>query len=202
MSKYLTARTQPAAQPAIAPIKGVVLQRKCACGGAPGVDGECTACRQKRLRRKPAGQAETTGVPPIVHEVLRSPGQPLDPATRAFMEPRFGHDFSAVQVHTDAQAAQSARAVNALAYTVGRDVVFATGQYAPGMRASQRLLAHELTHVVQQSADGALQRKLEIGPAVDRYEREADRVAEQVIRGDGLSRTSPHIAPVGATHDG
>ena len=63
-------------------------------------------------------------MPPIVHEVLHSPGQPLDPATRAFMEPRFGHDFSTVRVHTDARAAASARTVNALAYTVGRDVVF------------------------------------------------------------------------------
>ena len=202
MSKYLTAQTQPAAQPAIAPINGAVLQRKCACGGAPGVDGECTACRQKRLRRTPAGQAETTGVPPIVHEVLRSPGQPLDPATRAFMEPRFGHDFSTVQVHTDTQAAQSTRAVNALAYTVGHDVVFATGQYAPGMRASQRLLAHELTHVVQQSARWRI------------AARTGDRPGSRSVRTRGGSRCgtgdawrwavpnfSTHRA-AGATHDG
>ena len=62
-------------------------------------------------------------MPSIVHEVLRSPGQPLDATTRGFMEPRFGYDFRAVRVHTDSQAAESARAVNALAYTVGRDVV-------------------------------------------------------------------------------
>jgi peptidoglycan hydrolase-like protein with peptidoglycan-binding domain len=81
---------------------------------------------------------------------LRAPGQPLDRETRAFMEPRFGHDFSRVRVHTDARASESARAVNAFAYTVGRNVVFDAGQYAPHSRDGQQLLAHELTHVVQQ----------------------------------------------------
>jgi hypothetical protein len=142
--------------------------------------------------------------PPIVHEVLRSPGQPLDAETRAFMEPRFGHDFSQIQLrtigsnllhhkltvgrpddqyeqevnraadaimsapavkeddvcsisgfshvrlHTDSAAAESARIVHARAYTVGQDVVFGAGQYAPATSAGQRLLAHELGHVVQQ----------------------------------------------------
>lgn len=90
-------------------------------------------------------------VPPVVHAVLSSgEGQPLDTTTRAFMEPRFGHDFSRVHVHTDSRASESARLVNALAYTVGRDVVFGTGQYQPETGEGQRLLAHELTHVVQQ----------------------------------------------------
>jgi hypothetical protein len=82
--------------------------------------------------------------------MLRSPGQPLDSATRAFFEPRFGHDFSGVQVHTDARAAESAKAVNALAYTVGSDVVFGAGQYAPDTSGGRSLIGHELTHVVQQ----------------------------------------------------
>ncbi len=77
-------------------------------------------------------------------------GRPLDPATRSYMEPRFGHDFSQVRVHTDARAAESARAVNARAYTLGQDVVFGAGQYAPGTADGNRLLAHELAHVVQQ----------------------------------------------------
>jgi LysM repeat protein len=94
--------------------------------------------------------------PPIVHDALNSPGQPLDVATRTFMEPRFGHDFSKVRVHTDARAAQAARRVNALAYTAGRDVVFAAGRHAPQTIAGRRLLAHELTHVIQQSAGGAV----------------------------------------------
>jgi hypothetical protein len=63
-------------------------------------------------------------MPSIIHEVLSSPGRPLDPGTRSFMEPRFGHDFSRVRVHTDEQAAESARSVNALAYTVSQHVVF------------------------------------------------------------------------------
>src|SRR4051794_34121793 len=82
------------------------------------------------LLRKSAASAAPATIPPIVDTVLREPGRPLDAATRIFMEPRFGYDFSAVRVHTGEQAAQSARAVDALAYTVGRDVVFAAGRYA------------------------------------------------------------------------
>ena len=89
--------------------------------------------------------------PPIVHEVLSSSGQPLDAATRAFFESRFGHDFGRVRVHTDERAEQSARNVNAHAYTVGHDIVFSTGKFSPATQEGQRLLAHELTHVVQQT---------------------------------------------------
>ncbi len=106
--------------------------------------------RTRLLQRKSASHTNPETAPPIVHEVLRSPGQPLDAGTRAFMEPRFGHDFSQVRVHTDAKAAESARAVNAMAYTVGRDVVFASRQYAPATTHGRRLLAHELTHTIQQ----------------------------------------------------
>ncbi len=130
----------------------------------------CPKCKKKsserrdeeeRLQMKPvsgasrassAAQATPSSVPPIVHEVLRSSGQPLDASTRAFMEPRFGHDFGKVRVHADAKAAESARAVNSLGYTVGRDLVFGKGQYMPQAKSGQRLLAHELTHVLQQSA--------------------------------------------------
>jgi hypothetical protein len=132
------------------PLSKGILQRKCVCGGSPGLDGECEGCRGKLLQRRSANAAEPTTVPPIVHEVLRSPGQPLDAATRAFFEPRFGHDFSNVRVHTDAKAAESARAVNALAYTVGSEVVFGTGLYAPYATEGKELLAHELTHVIRQ----------------------------------------------------
>jgi hypothetical protein len=134
-----------------------------------------------QLQRHTTSQPEPTRVPPIVHEVLRSPGQPLDTATRAFMEPRFGRDFSDVRMHNDATAAESARAVNALAYTVGRDVVFGSGQYAPGTAAGERLLAHELTHVVQQmAASHSVPGRLNIGPVHDRFEQQADRLAEDV----------------------
>jgi hypothetical protein len=86
---------------------------------------------------------------------IRGGGQPLPGSTRAFFEPRFGRDFSQVRVHTGAQVAESARAVNARAFTTGRDVVFGAGQYAPGTGEGRKLMAHELTHVVQQSgSDG------------------------------------------------
>src|SRR5262245_36305789 len=137
-----------------------LLQRKCACGGTHRSDKECDDCRKKRLslqgrtRSLGPGAQNDSYVPPVVHEVLRSPGEPLDAATRTFMEPRFGYDFSHVRVHTDEQAAESAYAVNALAYTVGHDVVFGLGRYASMTSDGGRLLAHELTHVIQQADAG------------------------------------------------
>jgi hypothetical protein len=91
-------------------------------------------------------------VPPMMRDVVSSPGEPLDGAARAFFEPRFGHDFSRVRIHADGKAAQSARSVNALAYTLGNHVVFGSGKYAPRTRDGRQLLAHELTHVTQRSA--------------------------------------------------
>ncbi|WP_051309285.1 eCIS core domain-containing protein [Desulfogranum japonicum] len=88
---------------------------------------------------------------PLIQNVLSSPGQPLDADIRSFMEPRFGWDFSGVRVHTDRQAAKSAQVVNALAYTVGKNVIFASGQYSPSTGNGRRLLGHELSHVVQQN---------------------------------------------------
>jgi hypothetical protein len=82
---------------------------------------------------------------------LRDGGRPLSPSVRSFFEPRFGHDFSQVQVHTGVQAAQSAQLANARAFTLGRDIVFGSGQYVPETETGQRLLAHELTHVIQQN---------------------------------------------------
>lgn len=87
---------------------------------------------------------------------LRSPGQPLGPEIRNFMESRFGHDFSKVKVHADAGARTSARALNALAFTVGNDIVFGAGQYAPSTSHGRTLVAHELTHVLQQQTAGHL----------------------------------------------
>jgi hypothetical protein len=87
--------------------------------------------------------------PPSVHAALNAAGNPLDPATRAAMESRFGHDFGKVRVHTDAVAARSAAAIDALAYTVGSDIVFGRDQYAPATGAGRRLLRHELSHVTQ-----------------------------------------------------
>lgn len=202
-----------------------LLQRKCACGGAPGFTGECEECSRKRLSspRTPAAvqtkltvnrlgdefeqeadrvaEAVVSGdrvavgkaIPPpavqrqrvdekkpkqpaqspseeqepflqpmfrmeavpdpqAIEAGLRSPGHPLDAATREFMESRFGHGFGQVRVHTDVKAAESAARVNALAFTVGRDVVFGAAQYVPATATGRLLLAHELTHVLQQSS--------------------------------------------------
>ncbi len=177
-----------APQPSFTPVRARLLQRACACGGTPGLEGECKACRKKRLglQRRTAGEAAISSVPPIVGEVLRSPGKPLDPATRAFMEPRFGHDFGRVRVHTDEKAAESARAVNALAYAVGNHVAFAPGRYAPATVPGRRLLAHELAHVVQQREDIRTE-PVAIDPADTLAEREARSAAGVVLDG-GASR--------------
>ena len=146
------------------------VQRKCSCGGS------CHQCKSEqsddehaRLQMKSTG-AGVSGhtsaqsvAPPIVHEVLRSPGQPLDPATRAFFELRFGHDFSKIRVHADAEAAQSAEAVQAHAYTVGREIVFGPGRYDPHIAGGRNLLAHELAHTIQQAGVPSSNQGLAVG---------------------------------------
>lgn len=136
------------------------VQRACTCGGA------CPTCQaqqpdQQQPHLQPGHVQDHDGgmtvAPAVVHAGLRSPGQPLDTAANAFFAPRFGHDFSQVRVHTDPAAAQSAQAVQASAYTVGRDIVFAAGQYAPHTASGRRLLAHELAHVTQQGAHAPAQ---------------------------------------------
>lgn len=101
--------------------------------------------------------------PTSANRVLAGPGSPLEPTLRQDMEQRFGHDFARVRVHADAAAEQSARDVNANAYTVGHDIVFGSGRFAPATREGRRLLAHELTHVVQQNANGAMLQRQSTG---------------------------------------
>ena len=137
------------------------LQRKCACGGTPGPTGECEEYRKKRLSLQResldvAGPVADDFAPPIVHDVLRSPARSLDPQTRAFMEPHFGHDFSRVRIHADAGASLAADAMQAQAFTVGSDIVMGSGKFTPSTPAGRKLLAHELTHVVQQRLRGGL----------------------------------------------
>lgn len=149
---------------------GSSLQRKCSCGGSGGADGECEECKRKAgasVQRKAAGPPGLSTAPPIVQDVLNSRGQPLDPATRGLMEARFGHDFSKVRVHTDARASESAHAINALAYTVGSDVVFGAGRYAPDSSQGKRLLAHELAHTIQQAPGIARQAGTIPAPPLD-----------------------------------
>ena len=147
------------------------------------------------LQRAAVNATPTHSVPPIVHDVLHSPGQPLDTGTQAFMGSRFGHDFSGVRIHTDERAAESARSVNALAYTVGRDVVFGAGQYAPTAAAGKRLLAHELTHVVQQRFAASTSNPLKVGQVNDSCEKAANDTATQVSQDEKLSSPTPETTP-------
>ncbi|MGH7469864.1 MAG: DUF4157 domain-containing protein, partial [Longimicrobiales bacterium] len=125
-------------------------------------------------------------------DVLRSPGHPLDAQTRTFFEPRLGHDFGHVRIHTDAQANASARAVQAHAYTVGRDVVFGGGRFSPRSRKGQRLLAHELTHVVQQTR----RTSDSVSAARAVQEQEAERVSQDVMRGTHAPAQAPSASPI------
>ena len=121
-----------------------------------------TAVKTPPVQRKINASGSGIGAaPPIVHDVLSSPGQSLDSETRAFLEPRFGHDFGSVRVHQDPLAADSARRINALAYTHGHHIVFGSGQYSPGSLSGKRLLAHELCHVVQVGAAAARSNSVE-----------------------------------------
>ena len=144
---------QVATAAGVPPGSPLKIQHKCDCGGT------CSKCQgghqaaDQPIQMKSAtdpGQAHAT-VPPIVHQALRSPGEPLDGGTRSLMEGRFGRDLSHVRLHADATAALSARAIHAKAYAAGRDIVFGAGQFSPTSRDSLKLLAHELTHVIQQS---------------------------------------------------
>lgn len=118
---------------------------------------------------------------PLEHRIdeARSHGTPLEPGVRGNMESAFGVDFGSVRVHTGHEADSLNRSVSARAFTTGSDVFFAGGQYAPASPAGRELLAHELTHVVQQA--GGVRAKLEVNHPGDAYEREADAVARAVV---------------------
>ena len=142
------------------------------------------------LQRKcTSNQSEPSVAPPIVHEVLSSPGQSLEQNTRTLMESRFNHDFSRVKIHTDEKAAKSSQALNAIAYTVQQDIAFDTGKYAPQSRTGRQLLAHELAHVVQQSRGGA-------NPPNTQSEQAAQQASSN------FDRANIPINPSGATAPG
>jgi hypothetical protein len=176
-SKIAVSSVQGPAKPVL--VREGVVQRKCACGGIPGLAGECNECRMKRLSLQghTVDRTAASSVLPVVREVLRSPGRPLDPDTRAFMEPRFGHDFRRVRVHADARAAQSAQDINARAYTVGDHIAFGARQYAPQTEVGKHLLAHELMHVIQRRKGENSRLTVLDSPE---HEREADTAADAV----------------------
>jgi outer membrane protein OmpA-like peptidoglycan-associated protein len=197
MGQHAQTQTNAAAKSSARASQVGILQRQCACGQHTIAGEECEECRQQgegTLQRVAISSPPVNTVPTMVHEVLDSPGQSLDAETRNFMEPGFGHDFSQVRVHADEKAAESARAVNALAYTVGRDVVFGGGQYAPGTSEGRRLLAHELTHVVQQDSHSVLPistaEEVSISDPSDTSEQVANSTAQAVASG---LHVSPHM---------
>ncbi|CAH1087678.1 eCIS core domain-containing protein [Candidatus Nitrotoga sp. 1052] len=190
------------------PQAGLLLQRKCACGGpaSSSLSGECEECNKKRLQKRLsigasndpleqeadriadqvlAAPAHSTvsGIPPriqrltgqssgeadrapaSVDRVLAGAGRPLDTLLQQDMGQRFGHDFSQVRVHTGLAAEQSARDLHAHAYTVGHNIVFGAGGFAPGSHEGRRLIAHELTHVVQmEQTPTQIKRKIRSDP--------------------------------------
>jgi hypothetical protein len=161
--------------------------------------------RAPASRESAVAPVRETGTAPSRAAVpVRSAGQPLDHATSALAGQLFGHQFGQVRVHTDAAAAESARAVGARAYTVGRDIVVARGELAPGSTASRHLLAHELAHVVQQRAVTAPVRasvpsSLPVSRPGDPFERSADEAADAFVQG---RRPSPLAALSAATIQG
>jgi GH24 family phage-related lysozyme (muramidase) len=191
MSRLAMARQPPTRRPvAVSPLPAAMLQRKCA--GSRSAGGcHCEACAKKGAG--PAAQDRAEAAPPIVREVLDTAGQALDTRTRSSMEARFGHDFGRVRIHADGKADASARAVGASAYAVGPHIVFARGQYAPATKSGEMVLAHELTHVLQQPARAA-SGEIHLGEAGDAHEREADSIAAQVMGG---ASAKPQVSPIG-----
>lgn len=198
MEKAITPKAASLPPVSVLPSSGM-LQRKCACDNPGPATGNCNQCskqsEEKKLQRTSSGAGLVSHIPTIVHDVLRSPGEPLDGATRATMESRFGHDFSRVRVHLDSRASESARAVNALAYTVGRDIVIDSPYYAPGTNAGQALMAHELAHTIQQNFDthGPIE-TLGMTEPNDAAEKEADIAATSVVRQKSFTPLTRHAA--------
>ena len=165
------------------------LQRACLCGG------ECPTCQEEQpgqgheaLRAKvPARATWQTAVPAIVRDVLcESHRVNRSTRRRRHLHGAVGHDFRRVQVHTDARASESARAVDASAYTVGRDVVFGAGRYWPGTNEGRRLIAHELTHVIQQGEGASPSASASL--AIDTFgEAAAEQASDQVMSGHSAS---------------
>jgi hypothetical protein len=185
-SSYLQSKRSPSSAPSGS--VGFLQRQRVSCES--GLTDECEEPHQthQALERRAINQTRPGTVPPVVDEVLRSAGQPLDLNARGFMESRFGHDFSQVRVHADARAAESARAVNALAYTVGRNVVFGANEYAPATQRGRGLLAHELAHTLQQrNATGA-------PPSTDPhgiFESSADAAGRDIANGQAVSHEFP-----------
>lgn len=156
MNRHVQRHAQPEPKPAtVRAATPNTLRRKCACGSRAETGETCPSCRRDQergvLRRKAVSSSASPEplAPQIVHEVLSSPGVPLDRKTRDLFEPRFGRDFSQVRLHAGTRAAESTAAVGAAAYTVGNRIVIGAGHHSEASGSAGPLLAHELTHVAQ-----------------------------------------------------
>jgi hypothetical protein len=167
-----------------------VIQR-CSCGRAAHAGKSCEGCARKKRRLSRAGKGSVTlddTTKNRVLAILKERGEPLDRRVRGVMEHALGASFGDVRVHRDGEAAQTASLLSASAYTVGRHIVFAQGQYAPATITGLRLLAHELTHVVQQhgQAESGIE-NLVVGPEDDALERAARDVAASIGAGQPVA---------------
>ncbi len=164
----------------------------------PPATGATPATSTPLARRSSATTAASghrQAVPGSVHQTLARSGEPLAPSTRAFFEPRFGHDFSRVRIHRDASAAASARDVAAHAYTVGHQVVFADGRFAPDSVAGRHLLAHELAHVVQQHGTRPLVQREDDAAAGKQQQAERERARKRLEAWAAGRTPSPSTDP-------
>jgi hypothetical protein len=168
-----------------APLDPATVLRLQRASGNASVAALVEGRRPVLQRSEASGEDEERS--PVLDVVGRGGGRPLEPELRSDMEQRLGHDFGDVRVHADGQAGESARSVGAHAYTVGREVVFQPSSWAPGTTDGRRMLAHELTHVVQQRSgpvDGTPSGGgVSVSHPSDRFEQEATRVSEQALAG-------------------
>jgi len=159
-----------------------ILQRQCTCGGT------CAICQEEEEQRA-LQRSSTSAAPAELDGIPATGGEPLDPTTRQPLETHFGADLADVRIHTGTEAARSASSLDALAYSSGRDIYFAAGMYAPTSGSGQRLLAHEVAHVIQQGSGkeptlaAKSARGVKIGAPEDSLETEADLAAEGFMTG-------------------
>jgi len=168
------------ARPSTVPLRSAPVSAQIQrCGGVQCPPGTCDHDQDETVHRSGDGTPGPAQIPPSVATVLGTPGRVLDASTRSGAEKRLGHDFRHVRIHTDAEAAQSAHAIHAQAYTLGRHVVMGEGRYQPHTSSGMQLLIHELTHVVQQGNPAA-----DTGPArtISQYHDSSEREAVHVAR--------------------
>jgi hypothetical protein len=184
------------------------VQRQCTCEGNGGAGGECPSCQAEgQVQRQAADEDAPARLPPSVSRAMNTGGgQALPRQVRGPMEQAFGTDFGGVRIHTDAQAARAAADINAYAFTAGQDVYFGSGRFQPETQDGKKLLAHELTHTVQQRgagpSPGMAQTAMRVSQPGDPEEREAESAAGAVTAGQPAPLPGPATPGPGLARDG